>query len=92
MVTLALGVGANTAIFSVINSVMLRPLPVRAPEQLVELLSQFPGEPARPVAFSPRVFDHLRSANHVFSDVTGTSLAHFRVVGDGLEAERVDGA
>ncbi len=92
VVTLTLGVGANTAIFSVINSVMLRPLPVRAPEQLVELLSQFPGEPARPVAFSPRVFDHLRSANHVFSDVMGTSLAHFRVVGDGLEAERVDGA
>src|SRR2546421_520852 len=45
VLSLALGIGANTAIFSLINTLMLRRLPVRDPGQLVELLSQYPGEP-----------------------------------------------
>ncbi|HMF59905.1 MAG TPA: permease prefix domain 1-containing protein, partial [Vicinamibacterales bacterium] len=42
---LAVGIGGNTAIFSLINAVMLRELPVRDPAQLVELLTRYPGEP-----------------------------------------------
>ncbi len=38
---LALGIGANTAMFSLLNAIMLRPLPVQAPEQLVELTSRY---------------------------------------------------
>src|ERR1700676_3567731 len=45
ILTLALGIGANTAIFTLINALMLRMLPVRDPGQLVELLHRFPGEP-----------------------------------------------
>ncbi len=45
ILSLALGIGANTAIFSLIQGVMLRMLPVQDPEQLVELLSKYPGEP-----------------------------------------------
>ena len=47
VLSLALGIGANTAIFSLIDTLMLRMLPVDHPEQLVEMLHQFPqpGEP-----------------------------------------------
>jgi hypothetical protein len=43
VLTLALGIGANTAIFSIINGLMLRTLPVGDPGRLVELLHQYPG-------------------------------------------------
>jgi hypothetical protein len=45
VLSLALGIGANTAIFSLVDTVMLRLLPVQNPEQLVELLQKYPGEP-----------------------------------------------
>src|SRR5215212_1642353 len=70
--SLALGIGANTAIFSLIDALLLRSLPVRAPEELVAL-----GDPARTGGhaqgsvrsdlFSVRMYQELRDRNQVFS-------------------------
>jgi hypothetical protein len=54
VLSLALGIGANAAIFSLLNTLMLHRLPVPNPEQLVELLNRYPGEP-RTTAFPSRV-------------------------------------
>ena len=45
ILTLALGIGANTAIFTMANGLMLHTLPVHEPGQLVELLEHYPGDP-----------------------------------------------
>lgn len=88
---LALGIGATTAIFTVMNRLMLRDLPVRAPGDLVELLSRYPGEP-RVNGFGWKVYEHYRDENDVFSELIGTSPAHLRVRGaDGSEAGTIDG-
>jgi predicted permease len=78
VLSLALGIGANTAIFSLINTLVLRPLPVHDPDRLVEVLSQFPGEP-RSNGFNWKVFEHFRAQNHVFSDLFAMSPALMQV-------------
>ena len=75
--TLAVGIGANTAVFSVINGVLLKPLPYGAPEDLVRVTSAFPASGFEGWAVSPPEYFELREWNQVFADVggyrTGTS-------------------
>jgi predicted permease len=90
VVSLALGIGANTAIFSLINTLMLRMLPVEHPGQLVELLFKAPGQDHFN-AFSLQSYQHYREHNHVFSGLIASADTPFAVHGDGLEPEIVHG-
>ncbi len=89
LITLALGIGANTAIFSVVNAVVLRPLPYAEPDRLVTLWETMPGSDQRSVA--PGNFVDWRDQNKSFQELAATFYGNFNVTGDG-EADRVDGS
>jgi putative ABC transport system permease protein len=70
MLSLALGVGANTAIFSIVDAVLLRSLPFSHPERLVKIVAGNRGVGARDIGLSVPEFDDLRSKAGVFDQVT----------------------
>ncbi|HEY7790845.1 MAG TPA: ABC transporter permease [Vicinamibacterales bacterium] len=69
ILTLALGIGANTAIFSVVNAVVLRPLPYPHPGQLVYISSQFPALGFDQFPVSPPEFFEFEERTRAFSSV-----------------------
>ena len=77
ILTLALGIGANTAIFSVVNAVLLRPLPFPEPDRLVAVhgLDLRNGERGRPVSYPD--FADLRSQNHTLESIAAYTPASF---------------
>jgi predicted permease len=69
VLTLALGIGANTAIFSVVNGVLLKPLEYRQPEELVFINSQFPTLAFDKFWISPPEYRDIQTHLRSFSDV-----------------------
>jgi predicted permease len=90
VLTLALGVGANTAIFSIVDAVLLRSLPYRDPDRLVRIFFNEPGVGLRDVRFSQPELDDLRTRAGVFEDVSPIFEGSENVIGAG-QPERVDG-
>jgi predicted permease len=90
VLTLALGVGANTAIFSIVDAVLLRSLPYRDPDRLVRVFFNEPGVGLRDVRFSKPELDDLQTRAGVFEDVTPIFEGSENVIGAG-QPERLDG-
>jgi predicted permease len=91
VLSLALGIGANTAIFSLVDTLMLRTLPVRDPQHLVELLRRFPGEPALNF-FGWNLYEFLRDNNTSFSSIIATGGHSLAVRTANQQAEHVSAA
>ena len=89
--TLALGIGANTAIFSLIDQVLLRLLPVKDPQELVQLdgPGTFRGRTTNERTFSYPMYQDLRDRNDVFSSLVARAPATATLTHRG-ETERVD--
>jgi putative ABC transport system permease protein len=88
VLSLALGIGANTAIYSLFYTIMLRQLPVEHPEQLVELVRNSPNEFHWAGYWAWDQYEYLRDHNHVFSGITGMgfdNLAQVRTPGSDPE-------
>jgi len=88
VLTLALGIGANTAMFSVVNAVLLRPLPFPGSGELVQVFSTWRGNPS---TVSPPDFTDWRNDNQVFSELAAMNAGSDALTGDG-PAEQVPAA
>jgi len=91
IVTLGLGIGANTAIFSLMDQVLIRLLPVRHPASLVQLdgPGPFSGRTVNERTFSYPMYVDLRDRNDVFDGLVGRFGAAATLTGRG-QAERVE--
>lgn len=88
VLSLALGIGANTAIFSLVNAVLLRPLPVEKPDEMVMVLTG--RAEGMNFNFSYPLYTDFRDQNNVFSGL----MAHSAIsvsLSDGRQTERIKG-
>ena len=86
IVTLALGIGANTALFSIVNGVLLNPLPFQQPDRLVSLYARTPQFTRSSISY-PNFLDWRRD-NHSFSAIAAFRGENFNLSGIG-DAQRV---
>ncbi|HYL65279.1 MAG TPA: ABC transporter permease [Candidatus Methylomirabilis sp.] len=86
ILTLALGIGANTSLFSVVNGVLLNPLPYPYANQVAIVVNWFPGYGEGSISY-PDFLDWVR-LNHTFSSLAAYRQTSFNLTGQG-DAERV---
>lgn len=91
VIALALGIGANTAIFSAINTLFLRPLPYTEPAQLVRVWGAFPERGLEQANLSWPRYTAFRDQQKSFTDLAAQSFTGFTLTGNG-DAEQVQGA
>jgi predicted permease len=91
ILTLALGIGANTAMFSVVNAVILRPLPYQDPDRLAMLWTNDPKRDIREEGTSYPTFLDWRSQSRAFADMAICSRGNPVTLTGGNEPERVMG-
>ena len=91
VVTLGLGIGANATIFSVINAVLLEPLPYKEPGRLIRLWESNPGGGLAEVAVSVPNFEDWQKQQTVFEQFAAAENATFNLTGSG-EPQRVAAA
>lgn len=91
VLALALGIGVNTAIFSIVNSVVLRPLPYEDPDRLVLVSEGNPQAGAQRFPVSPANYLDLKSQAEVFETISASMPWVFLMTGQS-EPERIDGA
>jgi putative ABC transport system permease protein len=88
---LALGIGANSTIFSVVNAVLIRPLPYEAPDRIVMIWETNQSKAVKRSVVSPANFLDWREQNHVFDHLVAFRFWYYTVTGAG-DPERYQGA
>jgi macrolide transport system ATP-binding/permease protein len=96
ILAVALGIGVNTGIFTLLNSIALRPLPVRNADRVVSVYQVFRGNSARDVYGAPSLFSYpeyldYREHNHVFSSLLAYTLEFFSASLGGDKPRHVQG-
>src|SRR6185369_290024 len=94
ILSLAIGIGANSAIFSVTNALLLRPLPYKDADRLVILWSRSPGLNVPQDWFSPGQYLDIKNENSVFDETCISIGGSFNITGIAGQAapEHIDGA
>lgn len=90
ILTLGLGIGANTALFSVVDAVLLRPLPYKDPQRLVGIHDELPGANLHDAGMSVEEADDLRNRSGVFDQLSSVWSFDVNVTG-GEKPERLEG-
>src|SRR5438874_4731534 len=91
VLTLALAIGATTAVLSLVNTLLIRPLPYRQPQQLVLLLQHFKSQNLERIPLSPPEFVDYKTIAHSFEALGAFDYANFNLAGED-KSERVSGA